>query len=76
MAIDLEKHINFNGSEWHSLREWLAEQDSNKVSMMLGATTEKETNELRGAIKFIRQLLAIESSARLRSADNTRTYDR
>lgn len=62
--IDLDKHVNWNSSEWTVIRMWLEEQDANKMSMLLGAKTHDEILELRGAVKFIRQLLAVEKAAK------------
>jgi hypothetical protein len=64
MAIELDKHLNFNGPDWTALRMYLQEQEATKLSLLLGAKTHDDTNELRGAVKFIRHLLAIEKTAK------------
>jgi hypothetical protein len=72
MAIKLEEQVNFHGTDWIAIRAYLMEQDDNKVALLLGAKTHDETNELRGAVKFIRHLLSIEKTAK--TAVNQRTY--
>lgn len=62
--IDLAKVFNFNSPEWVALKNYLEEQDQNKMALLLGAKTHDDILELRGAVKFIRQLLAIEKAAK------------
>lgn len=62
MSIDT-RHINYNSYEWQLIRGWAEAQKSNKIGMLIGSDSHDKSNELRGAIKFIDQLLSLERLA-------------
>lgn len=64
MATKLENHVDFNGPQWAALKQWLTEQEATKISQMLGAENTDTMYELRGAVKLIRFLLSVETTAR------------
>lgn len=62
-SIKLHAHIPVGGSEWAALKMWAERERSILVQKLVQAKTHDQSNELRGAIKFIDSLLAVEKDA-------------
>lgn len=58
-----EEHILFAGRDWVILKAWLLEQKELKINALVRAETHDASNEVRGALKFIQQVLALEPAA-------------
>ena len=65
--IDPEKAINFGTHEWKVIAAWLEQQKAVKIGMLVGSDSHDKSQELRGAIKMIDQMLSLEKTSRLRA---------
>lgn len=65
MQIDPSKLINFNSYEWQVIEKWVLEQEKTKVGLLIAADNHDTSNQIRGALKFIKQLLALKSAAQI-----------
>lgn len=61
--VKLEDKINFHGPEWKTLKLWLEQKQQQKTEMLVSAKDHDSSNQLRGAITFIKELLAQERAA-------------
>jgi hypothetical protein len=61
--IKLEDKINFHGPEWKNLKLWLEAKQLQKTEMLISSKDHDNSNQLRGAITFIKELLAQEKAA-------------
>lgn len=68
--IELHKYINYHGPEWNAQKQWLEAQRELKVRFLIGSTSEKKSDILRGQIGFIETLLATEEAARKAAEGN------
>lgn len=64
---NLAAHINIHGQEWQAIKRWLQEQRELEVQKLVRAKTHDESNEYRGAIRKLDQLLNTEKDARMAS---------
>lgn len=69
--LDPEKAINFDTYEWKVIRMWLEHQKELKIRLLIGADTHDKSQELRGAVKVIDQMLLLEDRARKDRATQT-----
>lgn len=58
-----EEYIAFQGRDWQLLKTWLLEQKNNKVGLLIQADTHDKSNQIRGALAMIQQILALEEAA-------------
>jgi hypothetical protein len=49
--------INFYSEEWEAIREELDEMVTSELRVLENATTEKDADKARGALKAVRRLL-------------------
>lgn len=63
MQIDPAKLINFNSYEWQVIEKWVTEQEKTKVGLLIASDNHDKSNQIRGALQFIKQLLALKSAA-------------
>lgn len=63
--IRAEEHIMFEGRDWQVLKAWLNEKYENKVGMLITSTNHDQSNEIRGALKMIKEILQLEHAAKL-----------
>jgi hypothetical protein len=63
MQIDPSKLINFNSYEWQVIEKWLEEQKKAKIGLLIADSTHDKTNQVRGALQMINQILALKSAA-------------
>lgn len=64
---NLIAHINFNGPEWTAIKRWLQEQRDLEVQKLIKAKTQEDSNDYRGAIRKLDQLLNSEKDAQMAS---------
>jgi hypothetical protein len=64
-----EELINFHGQDWKLFKIWLERYKDRKVSMLIAnGTSHDKSNEIRGSLATISQILALEPAA-LRAAN-------
>ena len=56
-------YIDFNGPTWRGIKMWAEDKRNTKVSMLIGADTHDKSNQIRGAIQLLSELLALEQAA-------------
>lgn len=61
--VNLKAIISMHSPEWAGLKKWALREKELLVQKLIKAETHDKSNELRGAIKFIDQLLAVEKDA-------------
>ena len=64
MAIAITQYVNFGGPEWAAMKQWLTEQKETKIGLLLAEESHDKSNQLRGAIYMINQLLRLEEAAK------------
>jgi hypothetical protein len=69
---NLSAHVSFNGPEWQAIKRWLQEQKESEVNKLIKAKTQDESNEYRGAIRKLDQLLNAEKDAHMASQQGHR----
>lgn len=67
MATNLIAHINFSAAEWQAIKRWLQEQKEREIEKLIGAKDHDKSNEHRGAIRKLDQLLNAEKDANMAS---------
>ena len=60
--MNIEGRVNFNGPEWEAIKRWLLSTRETKVSLLIGAANQTDSDKLRGAITMIDQLLKLENN--------------
>ena len=63
MQIDPAKEINFNSYEWQVIERWLLAQKESKIGLLIGAETHDKSNQVRGALQMLNQILALKTAA-------------
>lgn len=58
-----EEHINFHGQDWHNLKLYLNSSLDKKIGMLVQESTHDKSNQIRGAILMIKELLALEKAS-------------
>lgn len=64
--IDPAEELNFSSREWAVLKAWVEQQKESKVKLLINADTQSKSDQIRGALQFITQFLALESAANSR----------
>jgi hypothetical protein len=59
----LEDHVNFHGPDWTAIKLYLEQVKENKIGLLIQAKDHDTSNQIRGALSMIQQLLALESAA-------------
>lgn len=62
MSVNPVDHIDFEGPTWRALKMYLEQAKERKVAMLIGESTHDKSNQIRGSIGFIAELLALEKS--------------
>lgn len=57
-------YINFNGPDWAAIKKILLEKKEKKTNLLIQADTHDKSNQLRGSLSLINELLNLEESAR------------
>lgn len=63
--INLKAHFSFFGPEWAAIKAWLEEERAIRVSKLIKAKTQEDSQEQRGAISVIDKLLFAEKDANI-----------
>lgn len=61
--IQPEKYVAFGGRDWQVLKAWLLEQREQKIGLLVQSETHDKSNQIRGALAMIHQILALEEAA-------------
>lgn len=61
--INEEDTIFFSGEDWQKIKRWATKQKELKVGLLVQAASHDESNQIRGSLKMIAQLLALETNA-------------
>lgn len=56
-------HINFHGAEWAAIKKILKEMQEKKINLLITAETHDKSNQLRGSLMVITELLRLEDAA-------------
>lgn len=67
--MDPVSYINFNGPDWTALKLLLERELDKKMERLVNTKTHEESQEIRGAIKFIQYLLKREDAAKAASTE-------
>lgn len=62
-SVNYAEHIDFNGESWRAIKAWLEERKDQKVKLLIGAGTHDLSNQIRGSLQFISELLALENAS-------------
>ena len=65
--MDPASYINFNGSDWAALKRKLEDDLAKKIRRLVNSSEHDDSQELRGAIKYIESLLKLEVDAAMAS---------
>lgn len=60
---ELRDQINYRGRDWAALRAYLTAELDNSIGLLISATSEPESHQLRGRILLLRTLLNLEKNA-------------
>lgn len=60
---DFSKFIEFQGVTWKNLKLYLEDLKKTKLDLLVSADTHDKSNQVRGAISVINQILALENNA-------------
>lgn len=60
-------YINFNGPEWAAIKQLLLDKQAMKTKLLIQADTHDKSNQLRGSLMLITELLNLEEAARKQS---------
>lgn len=66
-----ESYINFAGQDWHALKLYLKDREQHYVRALIVADTHDKSNQVRGTLLFIKQLLALETAAEQAASQGT-----
>lgn len=69
--VNLKAIISMHSPEWAGLKKWALREKELLVQKLVKAESHDKSNELRGAIKMLDQLLAVEKDAAI-AASNQR----
>ena len=60
-TVNLKARISsFHGQDWKAVRDWLEVEKEQRISKLIGATTQQDSDKQRGALQVIEKLLAAE----------------
>lgn len=65
MAVDYKQYIDFHGETWRAIVAWAEESKKSKIGLLIGADSHDKSNQIRGSLLFINELLALEKAATL-----------
>lgn len=67
----MTEHINFYGPDWTAIKRILLEKKETKTNLLIQADTHDKSNQLRGSLSVINELLSLENAARKAAMRNT-----
>lgn len=60
-TVNLKARISsFHGQDWKAVRDWLEAEKEQRISKLIGATTQQDSDKQRGALQVIDKLLNAE----------------
>mgnify|MGYP006961565502 CR=1 FL=1 len=63
-TVNLKARISsFHGQDWKAVRDWLEAEKEQRISKLIGATTQQDSDKQRGALQVIDKLLNAERDA-------------
>lgn len=62
--IKPEQYINFSGQDWTALKLYLEQAREKKIGLLIQADSHDKSNQVRGALQLIQELLALEKAAK------------
>lgn len=62
--IDYSQYIDFNGETWRAIAAWAKQSQELKVKMLIGESSHDKSNQIRGSLSMIGELLALERAAK------------
>ena len=66
--IKPEEHLSFHGRDWQVIKAWLLEIKEQKIGLLIQADTHDKSNQIRGSLGLINQMLAFEKAATMAAA--------
>lgn len=63
-----EEHITFAGRDWQVIKAYLLEVKEKKVGLLIQADNEIKSNQIRGSIAMLVEILALENKAAAKAA--------
>lgn len=64
--IDPAKELNFSSREWAVLKAWVEQKKITKIGLLINEESPSKSDQIRGALQFITEFLALESAANSR----------
>lgn len=55
--------IDFNGPTWRAIKAWAEEKQAVKLKLLIGADSHDKSNQLRGSLQNLSELLALDKAA-------------
>lgn len=60
---DFLQYVDFNSPTWKTIKAWLEEKKVIKTDLLISADTHDKSNQIRGSLSFINEILALEKAA-------------
>lgn len=60
---DFAQYLELNSPTWKTFKLWLEEKKKVKTDLLIGETTHDKSNQIRGSLQFINEILALEQAA-------------
>ena len=60
---DFAQYLEVNSPTWKILKLWLEEKKKVKTDLLISADTHDKSNQIRGSLQFINEILALEKAA-------------
>lgn len=57
------EYIDFNGQQWAAIKRMLLDKREKKLNLLIQADTHDKSNQLRGSLSVITELLNLEDAA-------------
>lgn len=60
---DFAKHLDVHSPTWKIIKLWLEDKKEVKINLLIAADTHDKSNQIRGSLQFINEILALEKAA-------------
>lgn len=60
---DFAKNLDVNSPTWKVIKMWLEDKKKVKTDLLIAADTHDKSNQIRGSLQFITEILALEKAA-------------
>lgn len=67
--MHIPNHINFHSSDWAAIRQLLLDKRDTKIKLLISSSSHDQSNQLRGSLMLITELLGLEEAARNKAAN-------